>query len=207
MAITNSIAIGTGRRKLGEIVLSTVKGRTIARKYQPNVANPNTPMQQAARARMRNCVMMWGLIGNFCKGAFRNRKKYQSEYNAFVSANVSTMDELSYQNAWDILSNKPQVRITNGQLGLLNMLLNTPSSLEVDITGVSMNLREGDILRVAEFETSNKSVSYQEHVLTGSDISGGVIYLSVMPVTGNLILAYIVTADRKKSTTSIGLYT
>ena len=42
-----------GKGKLGNIVCSTVAGETIARDYNPEVANPNTEGQVDQRARFK----------------------------------------------------------------------------------------------------------------------------------------------------------
>ncbi|MDR0612201.1 MAG: DUF6266 family protein, partial [Dysgonamonadaceae bacterium] len=48
--------MGNARNKLGEVVLTTVKGKTIARKYQEHVSNPKTEKQVKQRNRMANCI-------------------------------------------------------------------------------------------------------------------------------------------------------
>ena len=54
MAIINSIITGYGRNKIGNIVLSIVKGKTIAKQYQPIVNQPNSPAQIAYETRLKN---------------------------------------------------------------------------------------------------------------------------------------------------------
>lgn len=51
MKITSIIGKMTG--KAGNMVTATVGGETIAREYNPNVANPNTPAQQTTRSKFK----------------------------------------------------------------------------------------------------------------------------------------------------------
>lgn len=53
--------IGGLKGKVGSIVYATVKGETIARVYQPVVANPNTVRQQVSREKM-------SMAGRACRG-------------------------------------------------------------------------------------------------------------------------------------------
>jgi hypothetical protein len=59
MAIIESVVIGSGSNRVGEVVLSTVKGRTIAKKYQSKVHNPRTLRQENQRNRMANCIALY----------------------------------------------------------------------------------------------------------------------------------------------------
>lgn len=48
--------IGTLKGKVGNVVYATVRGETIARVYQPTVANPRTARQELSRAKMALAV-------------------------------------------------------------------------------------------------------------------------------------------------------
>lgn len=45
---------GTARGRMGEIVAKVIHGEQVLSKYQPNVTNPDTPKQQAVRAKFKN---------------------------------------------------------------------------------------------------------------------------------------------------------
>jgi len=83
MAIISSVAIGAGRGKVGNLVYSRNAGRTIAREYQPNVKNPNTPEQQRQRGKMRNVVLVYNALAPALTHAFAGRKRTLSVFNAF----------------------------------------------------------------------------------------------------------------------------
>ena len=205
MAITNSVAIGTGKKKLGEVVLSTVKGRTIARKYQPNVANPNTQAQINQRNKMANCVMLWGIMKSFMRGAFVNRKRYQSAYNAFVSANVDKMDVIREPNAWNIIENRVPFEITNGQLGEITLTAPSMSNMAIVFSAIAHDLKVGDILRMAKWSEANKVAEIYEEPLTSAVIGSGQLVVSYFNGFPGMGIAYIVSADRKKSTNAVAI--
>lgn len=94
-----SLFFGNARGKLGQVVLSTVKGQQIARAWQPKVANPRTTSQQIQRAKFANTVKFYRrATSNLFKFAFEDKKKTESDYNAFMRHNVdvATIVKRSY---------------------------------------------------------------------------------------------------------------
>lgn len=84
-----SLFFGNARGKLGQVVLSTVKGQQIARAWQPKVANPRTSVQQVQRAKFANSVKFYRrATQNLFKFAFEDKKRTESDYNAFMRHNV-----------------------------------------------------------------------------------------------------------------------
>lgn len=77
------------RGKVGDVVFSTVKGQTITRKYQPSPANPRTDAQQLQRAKFSNAVKFFKHAQQaYFKFAYEDRKKTESDYNAFMRYNA-----------------------------------------------------------------------------------------------------------------------
>lgn len=74
-----------GSGKLGNIVCSTVAGETIARDYNPEVANPNTETQVAQRAKFK---LMSQLSSVMAPVIAIPRIKSQSSRNLFVKKNM-----------------------------------------------------------------------------------------------------------------------
>lgn len=94
-----SLFFGNASGKLGQVVLSTVKGQQIARAWQPKVANPRTKSQQTQRAKFANTVKFYRrATSNLFKFAFEDKKKTESDYNAFMRHNVdaATIVKRSY---------------------------------------------------------------------------------------------------------------
>ena len=80
---------GTARGRLGNMVISSVKGQQIERRYQPNVSNPRTFAQMRQRAVFANAVKFFRHSQqNLFKFAFEDRGQRESDYNAFMRHNV-----------------------------------------------------------------------------------------------------------------------
>ena len=97
-----SLFFGHASGKLGQVVLSTVKGQQIARAWQPKIANPKTSQQQLQRAKFANSVKFFKRAQqNLFKFAFEDKRKNESDYNAFMRHNVvssAVIDRMMYDN-------------------------------------------------------------------------------------------------------------
>ena len=97
--------------KIGSIVFSTSGGETIAREYNPHVANPNTMAQVNQRARMK---LMSQLSASLAPVIAMTKEGLVSKRNKFVKANFESsyasegVAQISYEN----------VQLTKGQAGL-----------------------------------------------------------------------------------------
>ena len=97
--------------KLGAVVFSTSGGETIAREYNPNVANPSTTAQVNQRARMK---LMSQLSAALAHVIAMTKDGLTSKRNKFVKKNFSNsyatdgVAQISYEN----------VQLTEGSLGL-----------------------------------------------------------------------------------------
>lgn len=80
---------GTARGKLGNMVISNVKGQQVERKYQPQVENPKTFAQMRQRAVFASAVKFFKHSQqNLFKFAFEDKTQRESDYNAFMRHNV-----------------------------------------------------------------------------------------------------------------------
>ena len=78
------------RGKVGDVVFSNVKGQVITRKYQPCPTNPRTDAQQLQRAKFSNAVKFFKHAQQaYFRFAYEDKKKTESEYNAFMRYNAS----------------------------------------------------------------------------------------------------------------------
>ena len=81
--------IGNGSGKVGNLVVATRAGEQITRVYQPRVANPKSYSQMLQRAKFANAVKFYKkAVQNFFKFAFEDKKKDESDYNAFMRHNI-----------------------------------------------------------------------------------------------------------------------
>lgn len=91
--------IGNGSGKVGNLVVSTRAGEQITRVYQPRVANPKSFNQMLQRAKFANAVKFYKkAVQNFFKFAYEDKKKSESDYNAFMRHNVMNSTLLSKVN-------------------------------------------------------------------------------------------------------------
>ena len=141
-----SLFFGNASGKLGQVVLSTVKGQQIARAWQPKVANPKTSQQQLQRAKFANSVKFFRRAQqNLFRFAFEDKRKNESDYNAFMRHNVvssAVLDRMVYDNF-----NYPAIAdnwlLSYGSLGEINAD-NEPSNKEV-VQLLSLPLGTGEI--------------------------------------------------------------
>lgn len=97
--------------KIGSIVFSTSGGETIAREYNPHVANPNTQAQVDQRARMK---LMSQLSSALAPVIAMTKEGLVSKRNKFVKKNFESsyvlngVAQISYEN----------VQLTEGSVGL-----------------------------------------------------------------------------------------
>lgn len=102
--------------KIGSIVFSTSGGETIAREYNPHVANPNTMAQVNQRARMK---LMSQLSASLAPVIAMTKSGLVSRRNKFVKANFDNsyaldgVAQISYEN----------VQLTEGSTGLPQVVM------------------------------------------------------------------------------------
>lgn len=110
MGIVTSL-YGKTMGKIGSIVFSTSGGQTIAREYNPHVANPNTMAQINQRARMK---LMSQLSASLSPVIAMHKEGLTSARNKFVQKNFGSsyasegIAQISYEN----------VQLTSGNAGL-----------------------------------------------------------------------------------------
>lgn len=106
--------------KIGSIVFSTSGGETIAREYNPHVANPNTMAQVNQRARMK---LMSQISATLSPVIAMTKEGLTSRRNKFVSKNfensyaLNGVAQISYEN----------LQLTEGSVGLPQIVLNAGS--------------------------------------------------------------------------------
>ena len=81
------------RGRVGSIVYYVRKGEQIARSLSQSTTNPQTSAQMDTRVSWNNLVQFFKRSRFWMHwGAFEDKKKTWSDYNAFMSANASKMD-------------------------------------------------------------------------------------------------------------------
>lgn len=81
---------GTATGKVGNLVISVVRGQRVERAYQPNVTNPRTNKQVLQRARFACAVSFYKRArAQFFNFAYEDKKQTESDYNAFMRWNTN----------------------------------------------------------------------------------------------------------------------
>ena len=94
MAIINSIVIGKGKGKVGNVVLTTLKGQVIAKARNYSPYNPKSDAQVISRTKMSNALLAWKFLAGFLSMWVGVANATESIYNAFVSAAKNLMSNM-----------------------------------------------------------------------------------------------------------------
>lgn len=140
--------IGNGSGKVGNLVVATRAGEQITRVYQPRVANPKSYAQMLQRAKFANAVKFYKkAVQNFFKFAFEDKKKGESDYNAFMRHNIMNSTLLVKGNVDDAYF--PAIgrwQMSSGSLpNAFNIWKNDDSGFDFYNDGMKANATIGDI--------------------------------------------------------------
>lgn len=153
-----SLFFGNASGKLGQVVLSTMKGQQIARAWQPKVANPKTSQQQLQRAKFANSVKFFKRAQqNLFKFAFEDRRKNESDYNAFMRHNVvssAVLDRSVYDN-FNYPAFADNWLLSYGSLGEINADNDVSSKEYVQLLSLSLGTGE-----IANLTTASASQAF-----------------------------------------------
>lgn len=112
-----------GSGKLGNMVVASVAGESIARDYNPNVANPNTNMQVGQRSRFKLASQVSAALSSVIAIP---RQGLKSSRNLFVKKNFENFVKVGDNAA----VNLPALQITAGSI--------TAPVIEIDRSGMEM---------------------------------------------------------------------
>lgn len=118
-----------GSGKLGNMVVARVAGETIARDYNPNVANPNTNLQVGQRSRFKLASQVSAALADVIAIP---RQGLKSARNLFVKKNFENFVKVSDNSA----VNLPALQITAGSIAVPIMEIERLES-EINVTLVS----------------------------------------------------------------------
>lgn len=85
----NNLFLGNARGKVGDVVLRQRLGVQVTSKYQPNVLNPRSESQMTQRTQIANLSNVYRTLKPFIYRAFQYKTAGQSDFNAFVKANLN----------------------------------------------------------------------------------------------------------------------
>lgn len=90
MAIVKNFWLKRSVKRLGGAVLYQAMGQTRARELASEVSNPRTTSQMSQRTKWANLVNFYRANANWMKFAYETKKQNQTDYNKFMSLNVSS---------------------------------------------------------------------------------------------------------------------
>ena len=89
MAIVKNFWLKGSKKRLGGAVLYQAMGQTRSRELASEVTNPRTEAQMSQRVKWSNLVNFYRANASWMKYAFETKKQTQSEYNKFMSVNIT----------------------------------------------------------------------------------------------------------------------
>lgn len=153
--------------KIGSIVFSTSGGETIAREYNPNVANPNTMAQINQRARMK---LMSQLSASLAPVIAIKKDGLVSARNQFVRKNFAA----SYASNGTAQITYENVQITSGNAGLPSIV-----ATRAQESGITIQLAEDAsnsvdrVIYIMYRKTSEQTLQIvQSIIVEGAGVSG-----------------------------------
>lgn len=89
MAIVDNFWLKGQKKKLGGSVIYQAMGQTRQRALATSISNPRTQAQMNQRVKWANLVNLYRANQSWMKYAFETKKETQSDYNKFMSLNVT----------------------------------------------------------------------------------------------------------------------
>jgi hypothetical protein len=114
MAKVQNPLIGRSSQSMGGATFQTWKGINVLRTKPLTVANPKTDGQRTQRNRFAAMVAFSRLVASSLKAGFVEQAQQQTEYNAFMSANLMTATQVNTPD--DVEVTYPQVEMAKGTL-------------------------------------------------------------------------------------------
>lgn len=186
MAILNSSMFRGARKQAGGWVLYKVGGQTIAREVASQVSNPRTPAQMDNRVRLQNVVSVYRANRGWMKGAFENKKQKESDYNAFVSANLSRSQvAFTKQQAAAGAAVAAPYQISSGSLGSIEQQV-SESELQTNIYLGELSMTSSTT--VGQFASA--VISNNNNLVQGMQLS---LILNIQSVNQATGIPYIIT--------------
>lgn len=136
MAVINSSIAYSGRKKIGTMILRTVKGQLIASQYQPNISNPRSTGQLESRAKMRAIVESFRIVQSVVDVGMREFNKHRSKYNEYVSLNKSS-NVVEIGNEWVV--DYERLQLTSGSLDIIENISSNFAGGNVNISYSGQN--------------------------------------------------------------------
>lgn len=172
-----------GSGKLGNMVVARVAGETIARDYNPNVANPNTNLQVGQRSRFKLASQVSAALTDVIAIP---RQGLKSARNLFVKKNFENFIKVGDNSA----VNLPALQITAGSVAVPVVAVSRDSSAitvmltNEDTTGIARmvynlyNVTAGQQLAFVDSKVIEDDGDTHQFTATFGSLSGQILILA-----------------------------
>ena len=87
--VRGTAVVSSSRKRIGDLVFRSVGGGTVVSQRPASVTNPRTTAQMSQRVKLANVVNFYKASRRWMPKAFEFKTRAQSDYNAFVKANLA----------------------------------------------------------------------------------------------------------------------
>lgn len=207
---TANTVFGKSSGKIAGVVASSWKGINVVREKALVVANPKTPAQMVQRGKMAFTVASARSILALLQLSFKEQAVKKSEFNAFVSANIS---EVTITGGVPSLGDPLKWRIGKGTIPVVpisNVNLMTVGELEIDWddTPNTPDALPTDIIYCVMYNKDSKLFEWSPVSLPRSAQGGTFTFDVVSAVAGKsyiFLVAVRASAGKASDSTSIAL--
>lgn len=173
--------------KIGSIVFATSGGETIAREYNPHVANPNTQAQVNQRARMK---LMSQLSAALDPVIAMQKEGLVSKRNKFVSRNFG----LCYVSGGEAQVSYENIQLTSGNAALPAIVFETEQGTNISTLKLSQSA-DASVSRVCYIiyrKTSDATLQlYDSHIEENEGADGKFPWIiGLLPADNYVFYAY-----------------
>lgn len=201
MAIIQSILVGKGKGKIGNVVLSGLKGQTVAKQLNSSPLNPRTTAQTDNRVKMANAVLAWQFLSLFFASAKGLRKSLESVYNAFVRTVKNGLSDALYESRAQAGAEALKLNLFNGNWFSINFLTSSDDRVSVMFSAYGVQWAETFRVRVICLSTLTGEQLVAEIPISEEDFAAGTVPLVGLEIEDmDMAAAYIYDSASSKIT-------
>lgn len=198
MAIIDSVLVGKGRGKIGNVVLQGIKGQTVAKQLNPAPSNPRTVLQTDSRNRMANVVLAWQFLSSFFTYAGALRKPLESVYNAFVRLYKSYVgNTLGYTRVGAAMHALSSFQFTGNWIQINDIVLTVAHTAVVFNTS-GLPYVAGTHIQLIGIDSSGQAFTIANSEITETQWNAQSFSAAVLGSEYTAVAAYIYSPDQSK---------
>ena len=191
--------------KTGDLVGSSWKGIATIKRYQPNVANPQTAGQMAQRGKMANIVSFsQPILSVVIKPLWDRFQSGMSGYNAFVSRNIDLFAAAMPSVYPILITSSGKMASTEIVSSMVDVSTKTVSCSWLNDTGQGFKLAS-DIAYLVVINQTKSTVEGFSSGLTRGDAGGGVVLTGAVS-DGDVMHLYLSFLRADGSVVSVNSY-